>query len=33
MNKDLIISRTFAASRAAVWRAWTDADSLKRWWA
>jgi uncharacterized protein YndB with AHSA1/START domain len=32
MGKDLVITRTFAASRDAVWKAWTDADSLKRWW-
>lgn len=32
MSKELVITRTFAASRAAVWKAWTDADSLKRWW-
>jgi uncharacterized protein YndB with AHSA1/START domain len=32
MSKDLVITRTFAASRDAVWKAWTDANSLKRWW-
>jgi uncharacterized protein YndB with AHSA1/START domain len=32
MTKELVITRTFPASREAVWKAWTDADSLKRWW-
>ncbi len=30
-DKDLVISRTFEAPRDAVWRAWTDAESLRDW--
>lgn len=28
---EFIISRTFAAPRDLVWRAWTDAEELKKW--
>lgn len=28
---DFIISRTFAAPRDVLWRAWTDAEELKKW--
>lgn len=28
----LTITRTFAASRERVWKAWTDPEHLKRWW-
>lgn len=30
-DQPFIISRTFAAPRQRVWRAWTDAAELKRW--
>jgi uncharacterized protein YndB with AHSA1/START domain len=30
-DRPFIISRTYAAPRARVWAAWTDADQLKRW--
>jgi uncharacterized protein YndB with AHSA1/START domain len=29
---DFVISRTFDAPRDAVWRAWTDAAALSKWW-
>lgn len=29
---DLAIDRVIRAPRAAVWRAWTDADRLRQWW-
>ncbi|MCB9528376.1 MAG: SRPBCC family protein [Myxococcales bacterium] len=29
---DLIFERHIAAPRAAVWRAWTDAEQLRQWW-
>lgn len=29
---ELVITRTFAAERAAVWRAWTDVEQARRWW-
>lgn len=28
----LTITRTFAASRERVWKAWTEPEQLKRWW-
>src|SRR5215468_4023862 len=31
-TQEFTINRTFAAPREKVWRAWTDADSLARWW-
>jgi uncharacterized protein YndB with AHSA1/START domain/uncharacterized glyoxalase superfamily protein PhnB len=30
--QSLIITRTFAAPRAQVWKAWTEPERLKRWW-
>ena len=30
--KDLIVTRVFAASATAVWRAWSDGDVLQQWW-
>jgi uncharacterized protein YndB with AHSA1/START domain len=30
-DKPFIISRSFTAPRQRVWKAWTDADELKRW--
>ena len=30
--KEFTISRSFAAPRERVWRAWTNAESLARWW-
>lgn len=30
-DPDFVISRCFAAPRDMVWRAWTDAEQLKRW--
>lgn len=29
---ELVIVRTFAAPREAVWQAWTDPERLKLWW-
>lgn len=29
---DLVISRTFDSPRECVWKAWTDAEQVKRWW-
>ena len=31
-DHDLAISRLLKAPRAALWRAWTEPDRLKRWW-
>lgn len=31
-QKELHLERTYAASRDAVWQAWTDAETLQRWW-
>jgi uncharacterized protein YndB with AHSA1/START domain len=31
-RKDLHFERTYPADRATVWRAWTDAEILRRWW-
>src|SRR5579859_947040 len=31
-KKDLIITRVFDAPIAKVWKAWTDADDVMRWW-
>ncbi|ETR77104.1 activator of HSP90 ATPase [Afipia sp. P52-10] len=31
-RQEFVVSRTFNAPRAQVWRAWTDADALARWW-
>ena len=31
-RKDLHFERTYAADRPTVWRAWTDAQTLRRWW-
>jgi uncharacterized protein YndB with AHSA1/START domain len=31
-RKELVITRTFDAPRALVWKAWTDPKILKRWW-
>jgi uncharacterized protein YndB with AHSA1/START domain len=30
--KELVITRTFNAPRELVWKAWTDADLVKKWW-
>lgn len=30
--KDLVIERTFDAPRAAVWKAWSDAAAITKWW-
>lgn len=29
---DLVITRTFKAPRALLWRAWTDPEHIRRWW-
>jgi len=29
---DLVIKRVFDAPREAVWKAWTDPESMKKWW-
>jgi uncharacterized protein YndB with AHSA1/START domain len=31
-EREVVIVRTFDASREIVWRAWVDADYLRRWW-
>ena len=31
-RKELHFERTYAADRATLWRAWTDADVLRQWW-
>ncbi|MGD0729309.1 MAG: SRPBCC domain-containing protein [Candidatus Micrarchaeaceae archaeon] len=31
-RKELVITRTFDAPRALVWKAWTDPTILKKWW-
>ena len=31
-HKELVITRTFDAPRALVWRAWTDPELFMRWW-
>ncbi len=31
-QKELIITRTFNAPRQLVWKAWTEAEHLARWW-
>ncbi|MDR3571600.1 MAG: SRPBCC domain-containing protein [Candidatus Pacebacteria bacterium] len=32
MKKEIMIARTFDASRERVWKAWTDAKELAQWW-
>lgn len=32
-NKQLHVERTFNAPRSKVWKAWTDASMLEKWWA
>lgn len=32
MAEDLIVSRVFDAPVAAVWRAWTEGEQVRRWW-
>ena len=32
-HEDLILERTFDAPRDLVWKAWTDPEHLKAWWA
>lgn len=32
-KKELVIERTFDAPRERVWRAWTDPNQLRQWWA
>jgi len=32
VTEPFVISRVFDVPRERVWRAWTDADALKRWW-
>jgi uncharacterized protein YndB with AHSA1/START domain len=31
-SQDLVVVRHFDAPRAAVWKAWTDPEQLKKWW-
>lgn len=31
-SKEIVISRTFDASREALWQAWTEADQIEQWW-
>ena len=32
-DHDLVLERTLDAPRDLVWRAWTDAEQVKKWWA
>ena len=32
-SNDLVLERTLDAPRDLVWKAWTDPEHLKRWWA
>lgn len=32
-DRELVVSRIFAAPRSLVWRAWTECEHLQRWWA
>lgn len=32
-DTDILITREFAAPRDAVWRAWTEPELVRRWWA
>lgn len=32
VNRELVLTRVFAAPREIVWRAWTDPKHLARWW-
>jgi len=32
-DRELVISRTFAAPRELVWQAWTQCEHLQEWWA
>ena len=32
-STDLILDRLFDAPRDLVWRAWTDPEQLRKWWA
>ncbi len=32
-DTDLILSRLIQAPKASIWRAWTEAEYLKQWWA
>jgi len=31
-EKEFVITRTFDAPRELMWKAWTDPESVKRWW-
>lgn len=31
-QKEIVITRLFDAPRAKVWKAWTDTDSIRKWW-
>src|SRR5688500_6087761 len=31
-EQDLVVTRVFDAPREMVWKAWTDAEQMKRWW-
>lgn len=32
-DRELVISRTFAAPRELIWQAWTQCEHLQQWWA
>ncbi|MCB0128190.1 MAG: SRPBCC domain-containing protein, partial [Caldilineaceae bacterium] len=32
-DRELVVTRTFAAPRALVWQAWTQCEHLQEWWA
>ncbi len=31
-GKEIVITRTFDASRESVWQAWTEPDQIEQWW-
>lgn len=31
-DREIVITRVFAAPRELVWKAWTDPEHMKRWW-
>ena len=31
-DHEIVLTRSVAAPRAVVWRAWTDSEQLPRWW-
>ena len=31
-DRELVVTRTFAATPVALWRAWTEAELFRQWW-